>query len=170
MEALERLRDEVGRARSEYDKLRSRAEAQALKGKDALAKVPAFEAQLHLVRDNALVQTDIIVKLESKLSKVRDEIVESRAKAAMSQTKADREMAIYLKNVVDDQAELRRILDREGRAEEYARCKSRRKTLEEICACGFALSEELALATADERDAQLLLLDVKESEDEAGRL
>ena len=89
MEALERLRDEVGRARNEQDELKARAEAQALNGKDALAKVPIFEAQLCLVRDNASVQKEMIVKLEFELSKVRDEIVDARAEVVMSQTKAD---------------------------------------------------------------------------------
>ncbi|XP_075077618.1 bidirectional sugar transporter SWEET17-like [Nicotiana tabacum] len=55
MEALEHLRDEVGRARHEHDELKARAEAQDLEGNDALAKVPDFEAQLRIARDNALV-------------------------------------------------------------------------------------------------------------------
>ncbi|XP_070023158.1 uncharacterized protein [Nicotiana sylvestris] len=167
--ALERLRDEVGRARREYDELRARAEAQALEGKDALAKVPDFEAQLRLASDNASVQTNMIAKLEFELSKVRPKIVDARVETAMSRTKANREMAIYSKDVADAQAELRRIRDREGRVKEYALYKSRRKTLEEICARGFALSEDLVLARADERDARLPLPDAEESKDEAGR-
>ncbi|XP_070019900.1 uncharacterized protein [Nicotiana sylvestris] len=169
MEALERLRDEAGRARRKHDELKARVETQALEGKGALAKVPAFEVQLRLARDDASVQTDMITKLESELSKVRAEIVDARAEAVMSRTKADQEMKIYLKDATDAQDELRRILDREERIEEYARYKSRRKTIEEIRATGFALSEELARARADERDARLLLSDAEESEDEAGR-
>nr|XP_009778368.1 PREDICTED: differentially expressed in FDCP 6 homolog [Nicotiana sylvestris] len=121
MEALEHLRDKVSQARREYDELRARAEAQALEGKDALAIVPSFEAQLFLAHNNASIQTDMIAKLESELLKVRDEIVDARAEATMSRTKADRERAIYSKDVVDAQAELRRFLDREGKVEEYAR-------------------------------------------------
>lgn len=168
-EALDRLRDEVGRARHNHDELKTRAVARALEGKDALAKVPAFEAQLCLVHDNASVQADMIAKLESELLKARAEIVDARVEAAMSRTKADQEMAIYLKDVADAQAELRRILDHEERIEEYAQCKSRRMTLKDICARGFIFSEELALARADEHDALLLLLDAEESEYEADR-
>ncbi|XP_070030160.1 uncharacterized protein [Nicotiana sylvestris] len=167
--ALKHLQDEVGRARHEHDELKARAEAQALEGKDALAKVPDFEAQLRLVRDNASVQEDMIVKLESELSKVRAVILDAREKAVMSRTKADQEMAIYSKDAANAQTELRRIIDHEGRVEEYARRKSRRKTLEEIRARGFALSKELALARVDKRDARLLLPDAEESKDEAGR-
>jgi len=68
-EALERLQDEVGQARHEHDKLKTRAEAQELKGKDSLAKIPCFEAQLRLVCDIASVQAYMIAKLESELSK-----------------------------------------------------------------------------------------------------
>ncbi|XP_070014138.1 uncharacterized protein [Nicotiana sylvestris] len=137
MEALERLRDKVGRA--------------------------------SLARDNTLVNTEMIAKLESELSKVRDEIVDARVEDLMHRTRADQEMAIYSMDVADAQAKLRRIFDREERIDEYARCKSRRKTLEEIHARGFALSEELALVRADERDAQLLLPEYEENKDEAGK-
>lgn len=58
-------------------------------GKDALAKVPAFETQLRIARDNTFVQKEIIAKVDSKLSKVRAEIIDARAEAAVSQTKAD---------------------------------------------------------------------------------
>ncbi|XP_075076788.1 uncharacterized protein LOC107760066 [Nicotiana tabacum] len=168
-DALERLRDEVGRTRREHDELKTLAEAQALEGKEALAKFLAFEAQLCIASDNALVQTEMIAKLESELLKVRAEIIDDRAEAAMSRTKADHEMAIYSKNAADAQAELRRVLDRGGRIEEYARCMSLRKTLEEIRDKGFALSEELARARADERDARLLLPDAEDSEDKTDR-
>ncbi|XP_070014994.1 kinetochore protein SLK19-like [Nicotiana sylvestris] len=43
-EALERLQDEVGRARRKHDELKTWAEAQVVVGKDALAKVLDFEA------------------------------------------------------------------------------------------------------------------------------
>ncbi|XP_070009917.1 uncharacterized protein [Nicotiana sylvestris] len=164
--ALKSLRDRADRA--EHDELKARVEAQASEGKGALAKVPAFEAQLRMARDNASVQVDIIKKLESELSKFRVEIDDARAEVVVSQTKADQEMAIYLKDVTDAQAELRRILDHEERIGEYAHCKSHRKTLEEICARGFVLSEELARVRANERDARLLLSDSEESKDEAG--
>ncbi|XP_070019861.1 uncharacterized protein [Nicotiana sylvestris] len=124
MEAPECLRDEASRARHEHDELKARMEAQALEGKGALAKVPAFEAQLCLARDNPSVQTDMITKLEFELSNVRAEIVDARAEAIMSRAKADQEMTIYLKDATDAQAEMRRILDCEERIEEYAYCMS----------------------------------------------
>nr|XP_009780186.1 PREDICTED: uncharacterized protein LOC104229270 [Nicotiana sylvestris] len=94
---------------------------EALEGEGALAKVPTFEPQLCLARDEALVQTNMITKLESDLPKVRAEIVDAWAEAIMSRTKADQEMAIYLKDATHAQAELRKILDSKGRIEEYAR-------------------------------------------------
>ncbi|XP_070025181.1 uncharacterized protein [Nicotiana sylvestris] len=138
-EALECLRDEADRAKSDYDELKARAEVQASKEKDALAKVPTLEVQLRLARDNALVQADMITKLKSELSKVMAEIVDARVRAVLTGTKADQEMEVYLKDANDAQAELRRIIDREEKIKEYARCKSRKKTLEEILTRGFVL-------------------------------
>ncbi|XP_070022879.1 uncharacterized protein [Nicotiana sylvestris] len=110
----------------------------------------------------------MITKIESKLSKVRAKIIEARTKATLSGAKADQEMAIYLKDATDAQAELKRFLDREERIKEYARCRFRRKVLEEIHVRGFVLPEELARARVDERDTQSLLFDSEESKDKAG--
>ncbi|XP_070013248.1 uncharacterized protein [Nicotiana sylvestris] len=166
-EDLERLRGEVGRAKCECDELRARADAQASAKKGALAKASAFEVQLRLARDNSLVRIDMIMKLESELLKIKAEAVDARAEAIMSRTKTDQKVAVYLKEAADAQAELRRTLDRGGRSKEYARCKSRRETLEEIHAMGFDPSEEVKRARADERSAKSLLSDTEDSEDEA---
>lgn len=74
-------------------------QAQALEEMCSSAKVPAFKAQLILSHDNAKVQTDMIGKLESVLSKVKVEIFDVWAEAALSRTRVDREMAIRMKNV-----------------------------------------------------------------------
>lgn len=101
MEALECLGGEVCRARCERDELKARVEAQALGGMNALAKVPAFEAQLRLARDSALARTEMFEELESKLSKVGAEVIDARAEVAMSRTEAHQEMTIYSKDVAD---------------------------------------------------------------------
>ncbi|XP_070010209.1 uncharacterized protein [Nicotiana sylvestris] len=109
----------------------------------------------------------MIVKLEFELSKVRAEIVNASAKASLSRTKADQQMAIHLKNATNAQAEFKRAPNHENRIEEYVRCRSRREVLKEIGARGFVILEEMARAIADERDARSLLADAIESEDEA---
>lgn len=78
-------------------------------------------------------------------------------------------MAIYSKDAADSQADLTKILDRGGRIEEYACCKSQRKTLEEIRDRGFALSKELSLARANVHDTRLLFSDSEDNMDEASR-
>lgn len=78
-------------------------------------------------------------------------------------------MAIYLKDATDAQAELKRILDRKERIKEYARCKSRRKVLEQIGAKDFVLLEDLARMRSDERGARILLSNAEESEDKPDR-
>ncbi|XP_070014976.1 uncharacterized protein [Nicotiana sylvestris] len=62
-----------------------------------------------------------------------------------------------------------RIASDNSSEQEYARCKSRRETLEEIHARGFDLSKEVKRARADERDAKSLLSDAEDSENEAYR-
>nr|XP_016439667.1 PREDICTED: uncharacterized protein LOC107765523 [Nicotiana tabacum] len=166
MEYLERLRNEVGRAKHEYDELKAQGDAQASVEKGALAKASALEVQLCLARDNSLVRTDMITKLESELLKIKDEVVESRAKAVMSRTKADQKVTVYLKDVADAPAKLRRTCERKGRSKEYAQHKSRRETFEKIHARGFDLLEEVKRARANERGPKSLLSDTEDSEDE----
>jgi len=137
------LRGEADRVRNACGELRAQVQAQALEERGALAKVPAFEAQLCLARDNDTVQTNMIMKLESDLSKVRAKITDARVKALLTRAKADQEMSIHMKNVDDAQAELKRALNCQKRIEENVRCRSRREVLEEIGARGFVLSEEL---------------------------
>ncbi|XP_070002552.1 uncharacterized protein [Nicotiana sylvestris] len=165
-EVLEYLRDEVDRAKCKYDELKAQADAQASTEKGALAKASTLEVQLHLAPDNILVRTDIVTKLETELFKIKAKVVDTWAEAVMSRTKADQNVAVYLEDFADAQAKLRKILDREDRIKEYARCKSRRKTHEEIRARGFDLSKELTRARANGRDARLLLSDTEDSEDE----
>ncbi|XP_070022254.1 uncharacterized protein [Nicotiana sylvestris] len=167
-EDLESLRGEVDRVSNDSGKLRAQVQVQASEEKGALAKVPAFDAQLHLARDNASVQVDMITKLESELSNVRVKIVDARAEATLSRTKAYQEMAIHLKDGTDAQVELKRALDREEKIEEYVCYRSRRRVLEEIGTRGLVLQEELARARTDERDARSLLSDTTKSKDKAG--
>lgn len=144
-------------------------QAQTLEEKGALTKVSAFEAQLHLARDNASVQVDMIARLESDLSTVRAEIMDGRDEVAFSRAKYDQEMAIHLKDATDAQAWLRRALNREKRIEEYVHCRSWRKVLEKISARGFILLEKLARTRADKRGARSLLVDIMKNEARASR-
>ncbi|XP_070019758.1 uncharacterized protein [Nicotiana sylvestris] len=163
-EAMEYLKGDIDRVRNACGELRAQVRAQALEETCTLAKVPDFESQLRLAQDNAIVQADMIGKLKSDLSNIRDEIIGALAEAALSRTKANQEMAIHMKDTADAQDELKRALDREKRIEGYVRCRSRREVLEEIGSRGFVLSEELAWARVDERDTRSLLANVAESE------
>lgn len=75
-------------------------------------------------------------------------------------------MVVYLKDDADARAKLRGAFDRESRSNEYARCKSRRETLEEIHARGFDLSEEIAQANEDEYNAKFLVSDAEDNGEE----
>ncbi|XP_070025506.1 uncharacterized protein [Nicotiana sylvestris] len=123
-EALEYLKGDVNHGRVACGELKAQMQARNLEEMSASAEVPAFEVQLCLTHDNAKVQADMIEKLESDLSKVRADNINVRAEATLSQTKADREIAIHMKDVADAQAELKRALDWGKRSEEYSRCRS----------------------------------------------
>ncbi|XP_070002500.1 uncharacterized protein [Nicotiana sylvestris] len=168
-EDQEHLTCEVGQDKSERDELKARADVHTIAEKEALAKASALEVQLRLVCENSSVRTDVIIKLKSELLKIKAEVVDAQAEAVMSRTKADKKVAVYLKDAADARAKLRRALDRESRSKEYARYKSRRETLEEIHTRGFDLSEEVKQAKADEHDARSLLSDAEDSEKEADR-
>ncbi|XP_070015708.1 uncharacterized protein [Nicotiana sylvestris] len=164
---LECLRNEVGRAKRKRDELRARVDTQISANKDALAKASSLKVQLHNAHENILVQIDMISRLESKLLKMKDEVVDARAEAKIIQAKADKKVATYLKDASDARAELRGDLDQEIRNKEYARCKSRRETLEEIHAMSFDLSEEIKQAKAEDYDAKFLLSNAEDDEKEA---
>lgn len=159
MDALEHCRGEADQIMNNCSELRARVQVQALEEKYASTRLSTLEVQLPLARGNVSVQEDMITKLESELLRVRADILDARTKAILNRTKADHEMAIQLK----------RVLDCGETIEEYDHCKSQRRVLEEISVKDFVLSEELARARADEHDARLLPSNADKSEDEADR-
>ncbi|XP_070022804.1 uncharacterized protein [Nicotiana sylvestris] len=72
MEALEYLRGEADRVRNTCGELRAQVHARVLQEKGALAKVPAFEAQLRLARGNASVQAKKMY--DHSLSRIQDKL------------------------------------------------------------------------------------------------
>ncbi|XP_070006466.1 uncharacterized protein [Nicotiana sylvestris] len=168
-EDLECLWSEVGQAKHECDELKARVDTQVTAKTNALAKAFALEVQLRSAHENGLVRRDMITRLEFELLKMKAKVVDTRAEAEAIQTKADKKVAVYLKDTIDTHAELMEALHRQSRSKEYVRCKSRRETLEEIHVRGFDLSEEIAQAKADEYGAKFLLSDVKDGEKEADR-
>ncbi|XP_070017346.1 uncharacterized protein [Nicotiana sylvestris] len=167
MEELERLWVKVGRVKCKFNELKAQADVQVATKEDALAKASALEVQLRNARVNNSIRANMITRLESKILKAKAEVVDARAKAVMRRTKADQKVVVYLKGAADARAELKRSLDRESRNKEYMRCKSRRKTLEEIHSRGFDRSKEIKQAKAEEYDAKFLLSDAEDSEDAA---
>ncbi|XP_070017457.1 uncharacterized protein [Nicotiana sylvestris] len=164
---LERLWGEVGQAKYECNKLKAQADAQVAVKKNALAKAFALEVQLRNARENSLVKTSMIARIESDFLKMKAEVVDARVEAEEIRAKADKKVAVCIKDAADARAELRGASDRESRNNEYVRCISRRETLEEIHARGFDLLEEIAQAKADEYDAKFLVFDAEDNEEEA---
>ncbi|XP_070015022.1 uncharacterized protein [Nicotiana sylvestris] len=155
MEELERLWGEVGRAKCKFNELHAHVDAQVPAKESVLAKASILEMQIWTARAS---EDDL---------KAKAEVVNARAEAVMRSTRANQKAAAYLKSAATAKAELRRTLGRASNNKEYAKCKSLRKTLEEIHAKGFDLLEEIEQAKVEEYDAKFLLSDVEDGEDGA---
>ncbi|XP_070010637.1 uncharacterized protein [Nicotiana sylvestris] len=166
MEEQERLWGEVGRAKHELNELKTRVDAQVAAKEDALTKASALEVQIRNIHANDSVRVNMITRIESEILKEKAEVVNARAEAVISCTRADQKVAAYLKRAAYARAELREALDRENNSKEYVKCKSRRETLEEIHAKGFDLSKEIKQAKVEEHDSKFLPFDAEDSEDE----
>ncbi|XP_070014115.1 uncharacterized protein [Nicotiana sylvestris] len=136
---LERLWGEVGWAKCEFNELQAHVDAQVAAKDSVLAKASSLEMQIQTARASDSARANMIASLESELSKAKTEVVNARAKAVMSSTRADQKAATYLKSTATARAELRRTLGRASSSKEYAKCKSWREILEEIHARGFDL-------------------------------
>ncbi|XP_070005668.1 uncharacterized protein [Nicotiana sylvestris] len=168
-EDLECLWGEVGHVKYEYNKLKVQIDAHITSKKNALAMASALVVQLRNTRKNSFVQTSKIENIESDLLKMKTEVVDTWEEDEEIRAKADKKVAIYLKDVADARAELRGDSDWVRRSNEYARCRPRSETLEQIHARGFDLSEEIEQTKVDEYDAKILVSDAEDNEEGAER-
>ncbi|XP_070008351.1 uncharacterized protein [Nicotiana sylvestris] len=110
--------------------------------------------QLAADKEAGQAQAKKIEELEAELARARAEVVQAKAEAEKTKAAANKSIAIYLKDAVTIQAELREASVREKRSNDLSMCQARRETLEEIHARGFDLAEEIAEAKARETDAR----------------
>ncbi|XP_070025997.1 peroxisomal and mitochondrial division factor 2-like [Nicotiana sylvestris] len=165
IETLERLRGEANQVNSKCNDLKAQIDAHVAAKRNALAKASALEIQLRNAQEGDPVQASRIAKLETGLLKMKAEVMDARIEAEEVRAKADKKVAIYLKDDAEARTKLRGASYRERRRNEYARCKSRRETLEEIHGKGFDFSEKIEQAKVDEFDAKFLVSDAKENEE-----
>ncbi|XP_019236594.1 PREDICTED: uncharacterized protein LOC109216841 [Nicotiana attenuata] len=98
-----------------------------------------------------------IEELEAEFARARAKAAQAKAEVEKTKSTADKSIAMYLRDVVAVQAELRETSDREKWSNDLAKYQARRETLEEIHARGFDLTEEIAEAKAQETDATFLV-------------
>ncbi|XP_070025613.1 uncharacterized protein [Nicotiana sylvestris] len=166
-ETLERLWGKANQVNSKCNELKAQIDAHVAAKRNALAKSSALEIQLRNAREGNLVQASRIAKLETDLLKMKVKVVDARAEAKEVRAKADKKVAIYLKDVAGAHTKFRGDLDREMRSNGYVRCRSWRETLEKIHGKGFDLSEEIEQDKANELDAKFLVSDAEDNEEEA---
>ncbi|XP_070002882.1 uncharacterized protein [Nicotiana sylvestris] len=156
---------EANQVSSECNYLKAQIDAHVAAKRNALSKASDFKVQLRNAREGDSVQARRIAKLETDLLKMKAEAMDARAEAKEVRAKADKKVAIYLKDAAKACTKLRGTFDPERRSNEYARCKSRRETLEDIHGKGFDLSKEIEQAKADEFDAKFLVSDAENNVD-----
>ncbi|XP_070003039.1 uncharacterized protein [Nicotiana sylvestris] len=167
-ETLECLRDKAYQVNSECNNLKAQIDVHVAAKRNALSKASALEIQLRNAREGDSFQTSRIAKLEIDLLKMKAEVVDARAEAEEVREKADKKVAIYMKDAAEACTTLREASYRERKSNEYSRCKSRRETLEEIHDKDFDLSEEIEQSKADEFDAKFLVSNAEDNEEGAG--
>ncbi|XP_019246509.1 PREDICTED: uncharacterized protein LOC109226169 [Nicotiana attenuata] len=161
----------IGKLRSEVDQVKAGCH-QWKKSMDQLdvdkeavtAQLASAETQLRSIKAKGLSQAKKIEELEAELARpqvetvqAKAEVVQVKAEAEKTKAAADKSIAMYLRDVMAVQAELREASDWGKRSNDLAKCQARRETLKEIHAQGFNLAEEIAEAKARETDARFLV-------------
>ncbi|XP_070029052.1 uncharacterized protein [Nicotiana sylvestris] len=111
IETLEHLRGEANQVNYECNKLKAQIDAYVVAKRNTLANASSLEIQLRNARESNLVQTSRIAKLETNLLKMKAEVVDARAEAEEVRTKANKKVAIYLKDAAEARTKLRGASD-----------------------------------------------------------
>ncbi|XP_070017759.1 uncharacterized protein [Nicotiana sylvestris] len=136
LERIELLRGEVDQIKADYDRWKENMDPLAAEKEAALAKLASAEAQLQGAKEKSLAQAKRIDELEVKLAEAKAEVGETKSMT-------DKTIVVYLADAEAAQTQLREASDQEQRSNDLAKCQSRRKTLKEIHARGYNLSEEI---------------------------
>ncbi|XP_070040563.1 uncharacterized protein [Nicotiana tomentosiformis] len=166
--------DIVGKLRAKVDAVKAGSE-EWKKNMDRLAsekeavraQLASVEAQLQISKERALVQAKDIEELQSRLGSVTSdrerlasELSAAKSEAEIAMANADAMVAVYRSDAEAAQVREKEVVEatqvRENWVAEYAKCQSRRETLEEIHARNFDLSAEIENAKELEAEARVL--------------
>ncbi|XP_070032083.1 uncharacterized protein [Nicotiana tomentosiformis] len=156
LEMIGKLREEVDVIKAESLKWKENMDRFAAEKEAAQAQLSLAENQLQSLKEKSLVQARKTEELEAGLAS-------ELAKA--EKTKADTYtfLAVYRADAKAAQSHAKEVVEttrtRAHWIAEFAKCQSRRETLEEIHARGFNLAEEIIKAKELEADAGALVSD-----------
>ncbi|XP_070039864.1 uncharacterized protein [Nicotiana tomentosiformis] len=162
LEMIGKLREEVDVIKAESLKWKEGMDRFAAEKEAARAQLSSAEGQLQGLKEKISVQARKIEELKARLAS-------ELAKAEKAKADADAFVAVYRADAEAAQVQAREAVEtantRAHWVAEFAKCRSRRETLEEIRARSFNLTEEIKRAKELEVDVEALDSDDDDGDD-----
>nr|XP_016433049.1 PREDICTED: uncharacterized protein LOC107759586 [Nicotiana tabacum] len=163
----EQLRVEVDAVKAEVEEWKKNMDRLASEKVAARAQLASAETQLRVLKEKALVQAKKIEEFQSRLGsetsdqeRLSTELAEAKSEVEIDTVNADAMVVVYRYDDEDAQVRAKEVVEaaqaQANWVAEYAKCHSRRETLEEIHARGFDLIAEIENAKKLEAEARVL--------------
>ncbi|XP_070035634.1 uncharacterized protein [Nicotiana tomentosiformis] len=144
LEVIVKLREEVDMIRVDTLGWKDGMDRLATEKETARAQLSSAESQVQVMKEKSSVQARIIAELEARLA---SELAKAKSDAEKAKANADAFVAVYRADAEAAQVQAREASETAKTqaywTAELAKCQSRRKTLEDIHARGFDLTEEI---------------------------
>ncbi|XP_070005723.1 uncharacterized protein [Nicotiana sylvestris] len=163
------LDKQVDQVKADYNQWKENIDRLAAEKEVTLAKLASAETQLRGAKEKHSAQAKKIDELEAKLAITVAKVAKARAEVEKTKATIDKTVVVYLRDAEANQMELREASDREKWSNDLAKCQSQRKTLEEIHARGFDLTEDIAQAKVLKADAKFLVSSDDDDDDEGSK-
>ncbi|XP_009589635.1 KNR4/SMI1 homolog [Nicotiana tomentosiformis] len=162
LELIGKLREEVDEIKVESLKWKENMDRLAAERETARAQLSSTKSQLQSLKEKSLAQAREKEEIEARLASELAEAEKTKADtdAMVAIYRADAEAAQFHTSEVANTARTRAHW-----IAEFAKCQTRRETLEEIHARGFDLSEEITKVTELEAEAGALASDDDDDDD-----
>ncbi|XP_070035964.1 uncharacterized protein [Nicotiana tomentosiformis] len=166
-EVIRQLRAEVDVVKSEAEEWKKNMDRLPSEKETARTQLTSAEVQLRNLKEKTLVQAKNIEEFQSRLGsmtsdreRLASELAAAKSEAEIAMANADAMVAVYRYDVEAAQVRAKDVAEaaqaRANWVAEHAKFQSRRETLEEIHARGFALSVEIENAKELEAEAKVL--------------
>ncbi|XP_070055290.1 uncharacterized protein [Nicotiana tomentosiformis] len=154
IESIEQFREEVNTIKAESLGWKEGMDCFASEKEVARAQLSSVESQLQGMKEKSSTQARKIEAFEARLA---SELAKAKSEAENAKAEADAIVAVYQADAEVQASEASETAQTQAYwIVELTKCQSRRKTLEEIHARGFDLTNEIAEAREHEAEARAL--------------